>query len=142
MPGPTPKNPKTRQRRNKASTATTLSIEAKFKAPALPRTRTWQTLTIAWWKDVWRSPMAPEFLQADVHGLYILADLVDRYWLMPGDTKLASEIRLQRQCFGLTPIDRRRLQWEVERVEQTKSRGNKAPIRSVKDPRDILRLVK
>ena len=45
----------------------------------------------------------------------MLADLMDLYWY--GKRDLAGEIRLQGQCFGLTPIDRRRLQWEVQRVE-------------------------
>ena len=57
--------------------------------------------------------MAAEFLQADRHGLYRLAVLVDAFWRTE-DPRLASEIRLQAQCFGLTPIDRRRLQWEME----------------------------
>jgi hypothetical protein len=88
--------------------------------------------------------MAGEFLQSDRHGLFILAELVDRFWEAPSP-QLATEIRLQRQCFGLTPIDRRRLQWEVERVESA-TRGRR-PRREepdlaagAEDPRKMLRL--
>ncbi len=48
------------------------------------------------------------------------ADLIDDYWGAEGTkkTQLAAEIRLQCQRFGLSPIDRRRLQWEVARGEE------------------------
>lgn len=140
MPGPPPKSPGMRQRRNKTSTRATLPPE---ESPLLPSAddevidgepvervipplpprgrRKWHALTLLWWEDVWASPMATEFLRADLHGLYILADLVDQYWKKPS-TKLAGEIRQQRQCFGLTPIDRRRLQWEVDRGEEAEDR--------------------
>jgi hypothetical protein len=84
--------------------------------------------------------MAAEFVQADVHGLYMLAVLVDQFWHLPVK-ELAAEIRLQRQCFGLTPIDRRRLQWEVERVEDaTRKKRTPRPVTPVEDPRKALRV--
>ena len=66
---------------------------------------------------------------SDIPGLEILADLVDRFWY--GDAGLAAEIRLQRQCFGLTSLDRRRLQWEIARGEEAEKRrgGRPAPVR-------------
>jgi hypothetical protein len=66
--------------------------------------------------------MAPEFTESDVHGLLVLAVLVDEFWVDPSK-ELAAEIRLQRQCFGLSPLDRRRLQWEIERSEQASEAG-------------------
>src|SRR3989304_1353224 len=120
MSGPIPKPTALRQRRNRVSTGATLVAEGseRQRAPSRPTPRDWQPMTRAWWKDAWRSPMAAEFLRADVHGLYILAELVDAFWTDPEDLKLAAEIRQHRMAFGLTPIDRRRLQWEVERVEE------------------------
>lgn len=126
MPGRLPKDPKLRQRTNKVSTRAML-IEGKgVKTPELPKHRAWLQQTTDWWRDIWRSPMAPEFLQSDIHGLYILAELVDTFWTEPS-TGLAMEIRLQRQCFGLTPIDRRRLQWEVQKVEEKTDRSRSTP---------------
>ena len=145
-----PKNPATRQRRNRASTARKLSgLPDDFERPELPGSRPWHPMTLDWWDDVWASPMASEFIDggADIHGLYILAVLVDDFWATP-TTSLAAEIRLQRQCFGLTPIDRRRLQWEIERGEAASERtrkrrapqggGRPAEEEPPADPRSIL----
>lgn len=138
MPGPLPMDPKMRQRRNKTSTAATLSLAASgVDAPELPEREPdpetglvpqWHPRTAAWWADVWSSPMASEFLDADVHGLYLLAELEDAFhWTRNTRDKmdLSKEIRLQRAMFGLTPMDRRRLQWEVERTESARDQGAK-----------------
>jgi hypothetical protein len=144
---PLPKPAATRQRRNKAETAAKLIPfpTGASKVPPLPAwpapDREWHPMTLAFWTDVWSSPMASEFLESDVHGLVMLATLVDAFWVSPSE-KLAGEIRLQRQCFGLTPIDRRRLQWEVERVDEAQDRRARrvtAPgKRRTADPRKAL----
>lgn len=118
---PLPKHPSARRRRNQASTARTLLVVHDVKTPKLPAGRTWHTRTKAWWADVWASPMAPEYDASDLHGLVLLAVLVDEFWKEPSQA-LAAEIRLQRQCFGLTPIDRRRLQWEIDRGEEAEEK--------------------
>jgi hypothetical protein len=106
----------------------------------------WHVMTVSWWADIWASPMATEFDHSDVHGLYLLAALVDEFWVKPNQA-LAAEIRLQRQCFGLSPIDRRRLQWEIERADDAQDRGRKRraavpkPPAAGADPRQVLRAV-
>lgn len=158
MPGPAPKPAHMRQRRNTSSTARRLSTELPedFVAPELPDLddREWLSQTRDWWNDVWSSPMAPEFIDghADIHGLYVLAVLVDDFW-RTGDPKLAAEIRLQRTAFGLTPVDRRRLQWEIERTEEAQDRGHQRRRRTpsgdegqsghepTADPRSVLHAV-
>jgi hypothetical protein len=56
--------------------------------------------------------------------------------------EMANEIRLQRQCFGLTPLDRMRLQWETEKADNAKTKGQRrrnAPVKTYKvDPRTVL----
>lgn len=114
-------------RRNKSATRATLSTVHDVKTPDLP-VRTWHAQTLVWWADVWDSPMAPEYDDSDRHGLFALALLVDDFWSAETAKErapLAAEIRLQRQCFGLTPIDRRRLQWEIERTDEAQERGRK-----------------
>jgi hypothetical protein len=151
MPGPSPKNPKLRQRRNKDVKARTFKDKKSLKRiPDLPkRRRKWRVETIAWWRDIWKSPMSPEFIKSDIHQLYILADLIDQYWRESStkkgpSTALATEVRLQRQCFGLTPIDRRRLEWEIEKAEGANVKGQKRrnegrKLKNYKvDPRDVL----
>lgn len=146
MSGPPPKPSATRQRRNKTSTAARFETDEqpREKAPPLgphPDGETWHDRTKAWWKEVWDSPMAPEFLRADTDGLLMLAALIDQFWHNPS-SKLASEIRLQRQCYGLTPIDRRRLQWEIVRAEQAeRKRKPKPQPSSNNDPRSALRAI-
>lgn len=107
-------------------------------------------MVIEWWETVWRSPMASEFLDADMRGgLYLLAELYQRRWTSE-DTKeireIAAEIRQQEVRFGLSPIDRRRLQWEVEKaesaVEKTQTRRQRQTATHAKDPRDVLRIAK
>lgn len=146
MPGAIPKDPKLRQRRNKTSTRAILSteVDTEREIPQLPKNRRWHYLTREWWERAWQSPMAPEYLEADIDGMFILALLIDKFWKKP-TKELAGEIRLQRQCFGLTPIDRRRLQWEVEKVESvTRKRhtGQAAQHSGASDdPRKLLSVV-
>jgi hypothetical protein len=118
-----PKEPSTRRRPNKRQTfgARTLAQVPKSATPPLPEGRVWHPMTVAWWGDVWGSPMSAEYDTSDRNGLYLLAVLVDAFWCDPSK-ELAAEIRLQRQCFGLTPLDRRRLQWEIERGEQAEQK--------------------
>lgn len=158
MRGPEPKDPKTRSRRNRASTARTFSDDGTARPeepPELPEIEVtvtqsdgstrqenyrWHPRTQAWWSRVWSSPMRAEFLWVDVEGLFRLALLVDRFWR--GAVDLAGEIRLQGQLFGLTPIDRRRLQWEVGRVEDREREREPAPPKQpVDDPRALLSVV-
>lgn len=137
--GPAPKNPAQRRRRNRTPGARVLSAEVVVPQPSLPD-MDWHPLTQAWWRDIWRSPMAQEYDQSDIHGLLILAVLVDQFWQNPSKD-MASEIRLQRQSFGLSPIDRRRLAWEIERAEQAQEEGQRrraakaAPAGRRPDPR-------
>lgn len=153
----------TRQRRNRPSTAATLSADPAIAVPALPEpgededgeATSWHPMTRAWWADIWQSPMAPEYDESDVHGLFMLAAVVNDFWSTrsaKARREAASEIRLQSQRFGLSPIDRRRLQWEIDRGDDAASRTRKrrdrvdngdrpAPNPAV-DPRAVLRAVK
>lgn len=145
---PTPlKHPSVRARRNKASTHAILTPQTAADIPDLPeREESWTRHTLAWWRDVWASPMAPEYDDSDRHGLFMLAVLVDLFWTKPHWTT-AAEIRLQAQRFGLSPLDRRRLQWEIERTDEAQDRGarrrqaTKTPAQTGADPRDVLRAV-
>lgn len=167
---PLPKSPATRQRRNRTSTAAqltdTVAARRGRKVPDLPampdvfRVRddesgeleavAWHPLTVEWWRDAWQSPMRDEWTDSDKHGLYMLAILRERFYREPTPTN-AAEIRLQEQRYGLSPIDRRRLQWEVDRgdqaVERTTRRRSSSPTKpstgsSKTDPRGILTRVK
>ena len=96
----------------------------------------WHHLTQAWWKRLWASPMGAEYLESDIDGLYVAASLVDEFWRSGGcDSKLAGEIRLQLARFGTSPIDRRKLEWELERPEEAQPKEELQAYRKMADPR-------
>lgn len=139
MPSPIPKDPKTRQRRNKTTTATLVDDAPRKLNPKLPKREDgepWHAQTLQFWKLVWKSPMAPEYVEADVPGLIRLATLIDAFWKADVGkiVALSAEIRLVGQNYGLSPLDRRRLQWEVKRVEGEKPK-RETPKRDSTDPR-------
>jgi hypothetical protein len=148
MPGPAPKDPSARARRNKASTKATIQADAAIVAPELPE-YDWHAMTLKWWRDLWASPMAPEYDDSDRHGLFKLAMLTNDFWTAESakERKEASaEIRMQEQRYGLSPMDRRRLQWEIEKSEEAVDRGAKrrttakaSQPQSKGDPRAVLR---
>jgi hypothetical protein len=130
MPGPMGKPAATRQRRNKASTFTVLTQPGagEIKVPRLPKRDDgpWHRMTLRWWLDIWDSPMAPEYDESDIHGLFALAMVVNDFWTAQTakDRQAASsEIRLMSQRYGLSPMDRRRLQWQISETE-SKQRSN------------------
>jgi hypothetical protein len=109
-----------------------------------PRERTWHPMTIAWWDDLWRSPMRSELAKVDLHRFFILADLIDSYWRSP-TIALATEIRLQAGRFGLDPMARRSLQWELPKPKPRKRAAKPAPKVEAPagpiDPRTLLHAV-
>lgn len=145
--GPAPKPSRLRARTNKKPGARTLEAqEAGVRAdiPAIPNpdARVWHPLTLVAWREWWESEMASEWLQTDVVGLGMLAVLYDQFY-QTGHVDYVKEIRLQRQCFGLTPLDRSRLQWEVGKGEEASRKRERAQTPSARrtgthDPRKIL----
>ena len=133
--GPAPKPAAQRRRRNKASTKAQLPVEGrKGPVPSLPEGE-WSPLTLDWWQSVWASPMATQFLDTDYQELVRVAMLVEMFARDPS-RDLAAELRLQAARFGLSPIDRRRLDWEVEQKPDeaaVKSGGTVHRLRAV-DP--------
>lgn len=147
MPGPIPKDPALRQRRNKSSSRALLPPESSpiVRRPRLPENPTgaeWNPLTVSWWKDVWTSPQHHEFLRSDLGALFRLAILVDMFW-KTGKLALAKEIRLLEREFGLTPLSRRRLEWTVMQTDEVREtqeqrRIHRAEVIDGGDPREVL----
>lgn len=123
MPGPMPKNPATRQRRNQSSTRAILPAEERplKRAPRLPQLAgiEWLKLTRRWWAEIWRSPQREEFLRVDLMSLYRLAVLTNQYF-NSYELETAREMRLLEREFGFTPLSRRRLEWTVTNTEEAK----------------------
>lgn len=102
-------------------------VDADDPTPKLPERETpWHPRTLEWWADIWVSPMSKEWDESDVHNAFILAALYDDIWTATtakGRKDAAGEFRLQRKDLGLTPYDRRRLEWTIEAAEDAKASG-------------------
>lgn len=147
MRGPSPKDPRVRQRKNVPATSALLDhlLDQDEPATAVARPelpereeteRAWHRRTVAWWASVWSSPMARRYLDADVHGLLMAAELVDQFWYKP-TASLAAELRRQLEQFGLSVMSRRRLDWRIRDEPPAEAPAAKqAPARRRVDPRE------
>ena len=128
MPGPAPTDPSVRARRNKASTRSTLSADHDIETPPLPEGIAWHSLTQQWWDDIWSSPMAPEYIHADINGLFRVAMLYNDFWLAETHKERAEiQVRLEKADadYGTNPMARRRLEWQIEATEDSNAKGKK-----------------
>lgn len=146
------KDPSVRARRNQASTRAKLTRSADVEIPELPeRDAGWHKLTRDWWRDIWSSPMSPEWDDSDVHNVLIAAAIFDDMWTAETAKErkdAAAEYRLQRVDLGLSPYSRRRLEWTIESADEAKERGQQRRARRTPaapdagdDPRSVLRAV-
>lgn len=141
MSGPAPKDPSVRARRNKATTRQTLTANHGIAAPALPELG-FLPLTVARWEAIWASPMASAWMDSDIPGLIDLARLWDASYRAEDAAtlmKVAGEIRLQEARFGLDPLARRRMEWQIP-AEDGRRVQAKTPVKRSKasDPRLVL----
>ena len=152
--GPPPSAPGTAARRHKTSTKASLKLAVNHDVPALPpaqdwfqidpnanvdtafppidpdtRKPSWPTPVQRWWNDIWSSPMSNEFVHSDIQGLYMaafyLAQALNPYAKL--SDRLASG-KAHEACirnYGLNPMARRTLQWEIERTKEAQERGAK-----------------
>lgn len=155
MPQPK-KHVSARARRNKASTAATLTPTAfdPDKVPELPeRPAGWHDMTRQWWVDTWSSPMRAEWhFATDIHNVYAAAMHYDDMWRAtdPNDRQKADAAFQKREAaLGLTPYDRRRLEWTIASAKEATTRSQRSATqpapkkRTAKatDPRGPLTLV-
>lgn len=146
MPGPLPKDATIKVRKPRKSTRALLPAESRPvvtppKLPAHPAKEKWHALVVKFWADVWRSPMSNEYLEADVHGLFRMAVLTQAFITHP-TVQVSAELRQLSMSYGLSPIDRRRLEWTVaktaeavEGVERTRAKRGRV---INNDPREAL----
>ena len=84
--------------------------------------------------------MAAMYLDTDKEELGALAILKDMFFEHPS-AQLAAEIRLQEARFGLTPVDRARLDWVMTPDDEASKRPARAVQQGEGDPRENLRLL-
>ena len=122
------KDQSVRARRNKAATRAALSADHDVQARPLPDGIEWHPLTVKWWESLWESPMAPEYIDMDLHGLYRVAMLYNDFWMADSHKERAEiQVRLEKADaeYGTNPLARKRLEWQIEATEDAKARGSK-----------------
>jgi hypothetical protein len=89
-------------------------MDADWSVPALPDR--YDSRTRDWWEAVKASPMRDEYTSSDWQGLLAVAALLELWWIT-ADPKALAEWRVQCREYGLTPIARRSLAWEIRRAD-------------------------
>lgn len=121
LTGPPPKHPSQRRRRNVAAGTVELPADPGWHGvvPELPDelkpARGWPMFVKDWWCDIWSSPMAHVWTKSDYYGLVRGAQLLEVLVREGISAALdeEKELRALEDRFGLSPMARRRLQWEL-----------------------------
>lgn len=119
VPGRTPKHVDEKVNRSRPPVPPqTLPLHHDLKAPPLPRGRKWTAKGKRYWEKVWQSPMAITFIDADLPGLERMVELVELIDTAEqrGLYGLLAELRQLEDRFGMSPLARRRLQWDIDRA--------------------------
>lgn len=104
------------------------ATELAASIPDLPeRPMGWHAQTCIWWTAVWSSPMSNEWhADTDVHNVLAAAMHLDDMWQAetPAERQKADTQFLKRiASLGLTPYDRRRLEWTIETAAAARDAG-------------------
>lgn len=103
----------------------------------LPKGVEWHAMTKRWWRDMWKSPMAPEYVGMDVNGLFRVAMLYNDFWTAESAKERADiQVRLEKADadYGTNPLARRRLEWQIEETEGKQAQGNRRRGSTPSDP--------
>jgi hypothetical protein len=145
MPGPAPKDPESRARRNKPSTAGVVVEASGAQAPTLGTKRAdgkpWHGRTRRWWREIWASGLSGRWIDAHAGGLRMLAELVDDFWqaTSPADRRaIHAEVRLASREFGLSLMALRSMGIEVRRPVAAEPPPKGEPLPPGADPRKVL----
>jgi hypothetical protein len=108
-----PKPAHLRRNRNRKQGGEWVVLDEVYSGPIphLPRIYEWSEDTRRWWKAIWRTPMATQWLEGDVGHLSIVALVRQRF--LEGDMRLAREVRQSMDDFGLTPKGRQMRRWVI-----------------------------
>lgn len=115
MPGPAPKDPTLRRRRNLPARGDWIDLEPldKLLLPALPEGE-WSDRTRTAWR-AWRNdPATAMYGPADTQAVIDLAYIYEQ-WVNDGTAALAAEIRQRQDALGLSPKGKQDRRWRLAR---------------------------
>lgn len=79
-----------------------------------------------WWGSIWVSPMSQEFVESDIHGLYMacvyMHESLNPYLRVADRIKNAQAWESAIAKYGLTPTARESLRWQVAQGTQAQNR--------------------
>lgn len=118
-PGPPPRDPQLRRRRNAPRSGEWIDLPATVGKPILPalprRTKAegpWSARTRATWSAWRKDPATTRYTPADIEyaiSTILLAELANRKMT----ASLLAELRLRMNGLGLTPPGKQRLRWRI-----------------------------
>jgi hypothetical protein len=143
MPGPLPKDPARRARRNADTIERTVLVFEPAKQPRLPSIMPdgshWPAETRAWWRTWKDSPLSDAFTATDWAALLETAVLHGLFWT--GDKSVAGEIRRRVAKHGATAEDRARLRISFAEADAADGGGRAEQVESARERRGALTAV-
>lgn len=92
-------------------------MDADFQSYDLPTEPEWNDAVVRWWESIWSSPMASEFVESDIHGLYLacmyLHESLNPFHKPSDRNTFAKSWEAAVKNYGLTPSARETLRWQV-----------------------------
>lgn len=135
MPGPPPKNPAQRRRRNAAPPATKIDPTAQVKAPPTPAMMSERAAEL--WAELWSDPVAVIWETCDRPAVARLCRFRAAEEAGDAGGVMLAQITALEDRLGLSPMARRRLQYEIDKAAGATASAPAAP---AKDDR-FLRVV-
>lgn len=135
MASPIPKNPAQRRRRNAAPPTTKIDPAAKVKAPPVPPGMSERAAEL--WAEIWADPVAVIWETCDRSAVARLCRFRAAEEAGDAGGVMIAQITALEDRLGLSPVARRRLQYEIDKAAGATASAPAAP---VKDER-FLRVV-
>ena len=137
MPGPAPKDPAQRLRRNKDTIDwVDLPADPELESRDIPQFAGLGEAGRDKWSTIWVTPMATQWGDAEEGQAVRYCQLVD-IWTTTKETKVLAEMRHLEAALGLTPKARKELRWRIvdgaEVVEMNGKPTGKGPRLKVVD---------
>ncbi|MDD2326100.1 MAG: hypothetical protein PHW63_08910 [Alphaproteobacteria bacterium] len=77
----------------------------------------WAPAVVDWWNSIWTSPMASEFVESDVHGLYFacyyMHEALNPFYKPSDRLGFSKQWEAAIKNYGLTPASRESLRWNI-----------------------------
>ncbi len=137
---PLPKPPgQTRRRNLDQPTWTTLTTnDVPEDVPPFPGRKP-SVAALAFWVAIWTSPIAGMLIEPDHFGVARLCRLHSKAEQGKAGVGELGELRQLEQLYGISPMARRKLQWEVERASGPGSAHEQAEVDELRKRRESRR---